>query len=268
MQILLLFALTLNHVISFLTKTNRCQQSQGRVDGGRTYFGKRGEGMWRVVWFLGFRHKLEKIRYWDDITWSKTWLAIRRSNSHEQERTRHGRSTLLTAPRAVRRFFVRHRLLACFSRPEKSGPRCFEQQHKSNKAMEATKSHVQARKHKCDDQLIIECWFHKFRIEGSWNQPNYEFEMLVWRCTNLPTAEAKPEYVNAKAVQATGFKGMPKVLSSTKPNPKSSLANTFIACQYSLADCRGQGHITATGLAADGMQIQMIKQQITRQVMA
>ena len=45
MQILLLFALTLNHVISFLTKTNRCQQSQGRVDGGRTYFGKRGEGM-------------------------------------------------------------------------------------------------------------------------------------------------------------------------------------------------------------------------------
>ena len=93
--------------------------------------------------------------------------AIRRSNSHEQERTRHGRSTLLTAPRAVRRFFVRHRLLACFSRPEKSGPRCFEQQHKSNKAMEATKSHVQARKHKCDDQLIIKCWFHKFRIEGS-----------------------------------------------------------------------------------------------------
>ena len=140
-----------------------------------------------------------------------------------------------------------------------SGPRCFEQ-HKSNKAMEATKSHVQARKHKCDDQLIIECWFHKFRIEGSWNQSNYEFEMLVWRCTNLPTAEAKPEYVNAKAVQATGFKGMPKVLSSTKPNPKSSLADTFIACQYSLADCRGQGHITATGLAADGMQIQMIKQ--------
>ena len=195
-------------------------------------------------------------------------LLIRRSNSHEQEKTRHGRSTLLTAPRAVRRFFVRHRLLACFSRPEKSGPRCFEQQHKSNKAMEATKSHVQARKHKCDDQLIIECWFHKFRIEGSWSQPNYEFEMLVWRCTNLPTAEAKPEYVNAKAVQATGFKGMPKVLSSTKPNPKSSLANTFIACQYSLADCRGQGHITATGLAADGMQIQMIKQQITRQVMA
>ena len=93
--------------------------------------------------------------------------AIRRSNSHEQERTRHGRSTLLTAPRAVRRFFVRHRLLACFSRPEKSGPRCFEQQHKSNKAMEATKSHVQARKHKCDDQLIIKCCFHKFRIEGS-----------------------------------------------------------------------------------------------------
>jgi hypothetical protein len=119
--------------------------------------------------------------------------------------TRHGRSTLLTAPRAVRRFFVRHRLLACFSRPEKSGPRCFEQQHKSNKAMEATKSHVQARKHKCDDQLIIKCWFHKFRIEGRWNQSNYEFEMLVWRCTNLPTAEAKPEYVNAKAVQATGF---------------------------------------------------------------
>ena len=132
--------------------------------------------------------------------------------------------------------------------------------------MEATKSHVQARKHKCDDQLIIKCWFHKFRIEGSWNLSNYEFEMLVWRCTNLPTAVAKPEYVNAKAVQATGFKGMPKVLSSTKPNPKSSLANTFIACQYSLADCRGQGHITATGLAADGMQIQMIKQQITRQV--
>ena len=59
---------------------------------------------------------------------------------------------------------------------------------------------------------------------------------------------------------------MPKVLSSTKPNPKSSLANTFIACQYSLTDCKGQGHVAATGLTADNMHIQMIKPQITKQV--
>ena len=80
-------------------------------------------------------------------------------------------------------------------------------------------SHVQARKHKCDDQLIIKCCFHKFRIEGSWNQSNYEFEMLVWRCTNLPTAKAKPEYVNAKAVQATGFKECQKFCQAQNQIP-------------------------------------------------
>lgn len=45
--------------------------------------------------------------------------AIRRSKSHEQWKDASRLLyTFLTTPGAVRRFFVRHRLLACFSRPE------------------------------------------------------------------------------------------------------------------------------------------------------